>query len=635
MPISIGSNIASLGILRRITQSSKDLQSNSEKLSSGLRINRASDDAAGLAVSEALRVKTSILNRARLNVSDGISVLELANGSTEQISNLLTRMVELAEQGANGTYNSAQRSALDKEYQALDKEIRRIASTTTFNGLNILSGSKSRNQSTSIDTNHIGNDTSTAVSADGRYVTYLDLSGQLKQLDSETNTTKIIASGITGIDNLKGSASGEVIAFITADNLNNLNAAGENQVYTYNRQTSSLSIITNTQSGGNRIYGLAVSGDGGTIAFSSNTYYNSSGGIESVNGGGNFRLHAYNLASSSYKASTYTHANSTYELQISSDGSRLLGLEDVNAFAFNTTGSTISATDLSSYIDPSQFTGAGGVSSARITNEGKIYFISNQNISNTNSAGSREVFEFNVLNNSVRKLTNNILDVSLRHLEVSNDGTSLTFMSAGNLTGENSQGLSQFFKFDLIENKLKQNTNYLSTDAINPVADAFSVTNFTSKDGNTLFYVDGGSNLKKVNVGLGSYDLSLETGSGTNSQISIQISAINSALKGLGSYQLTSQSSSRGTLDLLKLNIERLGTLRGTLGAGQSRLDIASRVVNSLSLETTSARSRITDADIANEAANLVRNQILQSTSTALLAQANLQPQIALQLLKF
>jgi flagellin len=141
MPITINSNLASIRGQRLLAVSSEALTKTYEKLSSGQRINRASDDAAGLAIADSLRATQRVASVGIRNANDGISSIAIADGALSQIGNVLTRLAELAEQSANGTYSSSQRSALQNEFVSLASEIERIAVTTTFNGVPLLSGS--------------------------------------------------------------------------------------------------------------------------------------------------------------------------------------------------------------------------------------------------------------------------------------------------------------------------------------------------------------------------------------------------------------------------------------------------------------------------------------------------------------
>jgi flagellin len=140
MPITINTNIASLNAQRRLAGSTAQLQKSFERLSSGLRIVRAADDAAGLAIADSLRSDQRIASVAIRNANDGISLISIADGALGEMASVLTRMAELAEQSANGVLTSVQRSALSNEFIALGSEIERIAVTTEFNGLKLLSG---------------------------------------------------------------------------------------------------------------------------------------------------------------------------------------------------------------------------------------------------------------------------------------------------------------------------------------------------------------------------------------------------------------------------------------------------------------------------------------------------------------
>lgn len=141
MPLSIGKNIASLHAQRRMGDATDLLTTTRERLSSGSRINRAADDAAGLAIATSLRTETRISTQAIRNVNDGISLLNIAQGALTQIEQLTSRRRELAEQASNGVYSSVQRTQLDRENAALNDEMYRILRSTQFNGLTLFDGS--------------------------------------------------------------------------------------------------------------------------------------------------------------------------------------------------------------------------------------------------------------------------------------------------------------------------------------------------------------------------------------------------------------------------------------------------------------------------------------------------------------
>ena len=135
-------NIAAMNAYRNYTNNSSAVAKNLEKLSSGYKINRAGDDAAGLAISEKMRAQITGLQTAQKNAKDGISLVKTAEGALTEVHDMLNRMYELAEQSSNGVYdNEVDRANLQKEVSSLSKEIDRIADSVNFNGINLLDGS--------------------------------------------------------------------------------------------------------------------------------------------------------------------------------------------------------------------------------------------------------------------------------------------------------------------------------------------------------------------------------------------------------------------------------------------------------------------------------------------------------------
>ena len=134
-------NITALNSYRNLGINNKNVAGNLEKLSSGYAINRAGDDAAGLAISEKMRAQIQGLETAQKNAEDGISLVQTAEGALTEVHSMLNRMVELATQSANGTYTDDDRNKLQSEIESLTQEIDRISEGTNFNGLNLLDGS--------------------------------------------------------------------------------------------------------------------------------------------------------------------------------------------------------------------------------------------------------------------------------------------------------------------------------------------------------------------------------------------------------------------------------------------------------------------------------------------------------------
>ncbi len=146
-------NIAALNSYRNLTNNNSAVSKNLEKLSSGYRINRAGDDAAGLAISEKMRAQITGLETAQKNANDGISLIQTAEGALTEVHSMLNRMVELANQSANGTYQDEDRANLQAEVKALQDEINRISEGTNFNGINLLDGTMDRRVAVSGESN--------------------------------------------------------------------------------------------------------------------------------------------------------------------------------------------------------------------------------------------------------------------------------------------------------------------------------------------------------------------------------------------------------------------------------------------------------------------------------------------------
>ena len=139
----INHNQMATNVANTLTDHYSNLQTSTQRLSSGLRINSAADDAAGLAIRELMRTDVAALQQGVRNANDAISLIQTADGALGVIDEKLTRMKELAEQAATGTYDSTQRLMIDSEYQAMASEITRIANATDFNGIHLLDGNLS------------------------------------------------------------------------------------------------------------------------------------------------------------------------------------------------------------------------------------------------------------------------------------------------------------------------------------------------------------------------------------------------------------------------------------------------------------------------------------------------------------
>lgn len=194
-------NLTAANTNRQLGITTNGLQKSTEKLSSGYKINRAADDAAGLSISEKMRNQIRGLNKASDNAQDGISLVQTAEGALNEVHSMLQRMSELAVQAANGTNATTDRTALNDEVQQLKTEIQRVGSTTQFNKMNILDGGFSAGTKKALQVGANANQTiSIAISA-LTLVVGSSLRTDLK-IDTATNAQSAITTVQSSIEKL-------------------------------------------------------------------------------------------------------------------------------------------------------------------------------------------------------------------------------------------------------------------------------------------------------------------------------------------------------------------------------------------------------------------------------------------------
>mgnify|MGYP002510797885 FL=1 len=220
-------NITALNAHRNLTNNNSSVGKSLEKLSSGYRINRAGDDAAGLAISEKMRAQITGLATAQKNANDGISLVQTAEGALTEVHSMLNRMVELATQSANGTYSTANRQEMQKEIKRLNEEIDRISNTANFNGTKLFTSTGAGNVPNTgkvADTKitlHVGDSHETA---NQLKVTFQSMSSKTLGLHSTDKTSFVKSLGTTGFE-MKNNAQGEKAVTINNIDLTSANSA--------------------------------------------------------------------------------------------------------------------------------------------------------------------------------------------------------------------------------------------------------------------------------------------------------------------------------------------------------------------------------------------------------------------------
>ena len=229
----VATNVMALNAQRNLNNNTMGLSTAMERLSSGLRVNSAKDDAAGLAVAERMNAQARGMNVAIRNASDAVSMVRTADGGLQQVTDTLQRMRELAVQAANGTYEDADRELLDKEYQELADELDRIIDVTKFNGISVLSDDE--NIDFQVGANNEGEDR-----IEVEFKDVADFSGVEAAIDGDIETATTAQAAIDDIDDALDEVNEQRAVFGAAMNrfeatITNLRNASENQTAAMSR----------------------------------------------------------------------------------------------------------------------------------------------------------------------------------------------------------------------------------------------------------------------------------------------------------------------------------------------------------------------------------------------------------------
>jgi flagellin len=224
MPLFINTNLSALNAQRHLARSSEALGTSLERLSSGLRINNAYDDAAGLAIADRLGADVRIATQAIRNANDGLSALAIGEKALGEATSILTRLSELASESATGTVSDSQRSAIQAEFTALVSEIDRISNTTSFNGVNLLSAGTTVTLQVGIDGT---SDSQIAFSTVDGSSSGLGLTGvAVSSQDAAQSALGSLATAIATVAQTRGTLGANESRLLTA--ISNLRVAAEN-----------------------------------------------------------------------------------------------------------------------------------------------------------------------------------------------------------------------------------------------------------------------------------------------------------------------------------------------------------------------------------------------------------------------
>ena len=581
--ITIGSNISALRATRKVAEATSALSRTFERLSSGQRINRASDDAAGLAIAESLKANSRVYTQGIRNFNDGLSLLSIADGAVEQLSGITTRLSELAAQAANGTYSSSQRKALDAEAQALSKEFFRIARATAFNGVSLFSGD----------------------------LTQLRLQGGY-------GVEGGIASGLggaIGTGTFRGATSTATVADTTSGlSLGDLNGDGILDLVTASSPFG-VGYATVHLGRGDGSFGAGTSytaeflcsvvtlGDLNDDGFLDLITMGSSGPVGSATirlgaGDGTFgAARSYAMASGFSSAVNLGDLNGDGILDLVSGG--LSGGAGVATVRLGVGNGTFGAS--TSYATESSQTNA--LSLGDLNGDGILDLVTAGS-----GGGGFATIRLGTGNGTFGAATSYATESSVSRS-----------VALGDLNGDGN--------LDLVTSGAS--AAGAATIRLGAGNGTFAAaTSYAAESGQSL-----GVRLGDLN-GDGVFDLvTVGYAAGPYGYATIRLSSTVDGVSPLLPFSLRTRAGALQALPVFERKREQLAAQRGTIGAIQGRVGTAVNTLQAASENFLAAEGRIRDADVAVEAADLTRTQILQRVASAVLAQANQAPALALRLL--
>ncbi len=617
MPITLGSNIASLRGQRSLNKATNELRSVYERLSSGQRINRASDDAAGLAVSESLKADTRIFTQGIRNVNDGISLLSIADSALENLSTIVTRLQELAEQASNGVYGTKQREALDAEAQTLAKEFTRIQQSTTFNGISLLNGSLSNLQIQAgigdsaildlgvggkIGTGTFENPINVTTAGNGDENKLLDLNQDgIQDLITFIATSDIIEVKFgVGDGSFSNTTNYSINANSTDYNIADFNNDGYYDLVTGNGTSSSIDIRLGNSEG---TFGSATTFSTGTSITEL--------AVGDINNDGYLDV----IGARSQGGSTTMHVltgngNGTFTNQ--SNINLGTNSNDVVLADFNNDGNLDIATR-------SQATASIYV----INGNGNGTFSSSPTTINTGMGSSSELLAGDLNNDGLIDLIMGNRAVGARIYLNQGSGT----FDAGNnyTTGSANNGDIALGDFN--------GDGFLDLGVGSTTGLRVGINQGNGTFGTASVYDSANSIFTDLAIGDTNNDGVLDIVGSITAGVKVFLGTATDGTSPINPFSLKTIADAKQALTQFKNKSNLLSIQRGEIGAYQSRLSTANNVISSAKENVETAESRIRDADIAEESSKLVRNRILQQASSSILAQANLQPELALRLL--
>ena len=581
MALSVNTNITSLTVQRNLNKAGDALGTSMTRLSSGLKINSAKDDAAGMQIANRLTSQVKGMTVAIANANNGVSIAQTAEGAMQESTNILQRLRELALQSANGDKSDADRTSLQQEFTAKVGELTRISSTTTFGGRNLLDGSF---QTVGFQ---IGSDANQKISFGMGDISATGLKGTYSEANVAGLTTTMSASVTAKAVDLPGGtpASSATTPFVqtagayttlTADSSFKIN--GKDVALTTGMDSTAAMNAINTAN-----TGATATVAGGKLVLTSNSAISITGSPTAETG--------LDAPVASGGVTTITPAvggklDAAAEININGSNVALAVGDDLAAIAGK--------------INTANGTAKFGVV-ASVSSEGRL--------------------ELNSTDGKAIKLGNGT--------GVAANGGAGALAKLGLSAGTTEAKLGADTSVSLNGTEVKFTSGSTMADIVSSINSASTgVTASVDKTNNSLKLFS----TKDITIADGS------SGNGlTTLGLTAAAAATTTAVKmdtTVADLSILSSESAQQTIQALDGAIQQVDSQRSQLGAVQNRFTSTVSNLQSISENSTAARSRVQDADFASEAAELTKQQTLQQASTAILSQANQLPSAVLKLLQ-
>ena len=677
MALTINSNISALWAQESVRSSGQKLSTAMERLSSGVRINGAKDDAAGLAISTRMTAEIRGLNQAVSNINNGINLLQTAEGSLNSITEMMQRLRELAVQAANSTYSDDQRSFIQIESNALQSEINRVVDTTNWNKIKLLDGSfTSQNIQVGANTGQSINisipstnqfNTTTTVTDNAIFVvgyTSGDYDGITNAGLTDAYLTKYSSTGTKLWSRLIGSTGNEEAGGVTVSSDGLITVTG--------RTTGNLDgnvksgpadiFITQFNQDGQKLWTKLIGGSTGQDVGNSIT----------TDANGSILLAGQ--TQSSFDGQTIAAAEDGVVIKLNPDGTkqwtRILGStssgssysvatsQDGSSYVAGYSNSQGSLTKYAAdgtkiwqnAVDASHVLNSAGnaVYSVATSPDGSVYITGPKlgNLDGQTSNGSNDTFVIKYAADGTKlwtKLLGTAGSDAGYGIQVANDGSVYVASETGLQSGADNARLT----------KLNSNGDVIWSQAIQGAAGTTTGARKLTITPDGSVYMTGytNGNLQDQNA-IGARDIYLTKFSASGSQLWTRINGSTAADEptGIASFSfpttVTMPASSNTTLNLatqsgasnaiatLDSRINQVSFTRAVLGSYINRLSSTIEVVTNAMSNLSASRSRILDTDYAVETSTLAKNQIIQQAATAMLVQANQSKQSVMALLR-